>query len=455
MKLLVAAMLIIALLWGGVIFKIVSSSNPLPDFPNLAVSATSKIVSTSANSSNTTAFSVGPGWADVVPHQIVRTADDRLYFFGIKGESSSVLEAYWTTTSGLPNTGSDFTGSLTKTYSANILSVATVYDGSHILHILSNGQDGKIIDNPFDTNTNQFKAGTVLATTGDTVNGTYLGTSGIAGMMDKSLVMHIVYWSASNHITYLSYTYNVAQNILTKASGPTQLDSSGSANHPALAISPVDGSVVVAWVSQATSPAKILAKTKNSGSWGSIETVSSAPVWTSASSGINIDQGPSLVIGSNGTKYLAYIEDYRVISPYDYGRVHYVTNTGSGWSDQYIGSYSHDPAISINSAGQIYILGHGWPLNSACTSHDDECIFSMNSNGTWAAPRVLIAHQGTQSFDSSTSVKWSVVGYNRPDTIEFFFAEVGAGYSNPVIYYGRISIGSSLPRQVFLPCVMR
>jgi hypothetical protein len=144
------------------------------------------------------------------------------------------------------------------------------------------------------------------------------------------------------------------------------------------------------------------------------------------------------VIGPDGTKYLAYIENWRVSAPYDYGRVHFVTYTGSAWSDQYIGSYTHDPAVALNSAGQIYIIGHGYPLNTVCISTDDLCIYQRNSNGSWATPKLFLAHQGTQSFDISISVKWSVVGFNRPETIEFFFADAGNGYSNPILYYGRI-----------------
>lgn len=374
----------------------------------------------------------------MIPHQIVRTSDDRLYFFGNNGESSAGLYAYWTTSAGMPGKGSDFSGSMQVNNGAIILSTDVVYDGSHIIHVLTNGLDGKITDRPFDTSTNQFKASKVLDTSGATLSGYYLGTSGISGRMDNNLVLYVAYWSSGNHITYRSYTYNSSTDVLTLVDGPTQLDTNGGANHPVLAVSPLDGSLTAAWVSQASSPAQILARSKKSGIWGSVETVSSAPVWTSTSSGINVDQGPSLIIGTDGTKYLAYIENWRVSIPYDYGRIHYVTNNGSGWTDQYIGSYTHDPALAINSAGQIYILGHGYPLNSACTSVDDVCIYQRNSDGTWATPKLFLAHQASQSFDDLVSVKWSVVGYNRADTIEFVFAEVGAGYDKPVLYYGRI-----------------
>ena len=388
--------------------------------------------------STSTIFSIGPGGTDVIPHQIIRTADDRVYLFGVLGDYSSILYGYWTTASGLPNKASDFAGPIEINNSANILSAAAVYDGSHIIHVLTNDQAGMILDYPFDTATNQFKTTKTLDTTGAKVSGNYIGSSGLTGMMDQNSVMHIVFWSANNHVIYRSYTYNVAQDTLNQVDGPTQIDINGSANHPNLAISPVDGSITVAWVSQASNPARILARTKSSGTWGAEETVNNSPVWTSAYFGINIDQGPSLTIGLDGTKYLAYIENWRVSSPYDYGRVHYVTNSGSGWTDQYIGSYSHDPAVAINSLGQIYIIGHGYPLNSACITVDDLCLYKRNSNGTWATPLVFLAHQGSQSFDASPSVKWSVVGFNRPDTIEFLISDVGSGYGSPILYYGRI-----------------
>lgn len=386
---------------------------------------------------SSTSFSVGPGWADSETHQLVRTADDRLYYFGFAGESSPILYGYWTSSSGLPGSGTAFIGKVKLTNSANILSTDVVYDGAHIIHVLTNGLDGKIIDRPFDTSINQFKTSKVLDTTGGTLSGYTLGTAGISATVDKNAVLHVAFWSSSNHIIYQAFTYNVSTDTLSQVSGPTQIDTGGSACHPELAVSPLDGSLTAAWVSQASSPARILARTYKSGSWGSIETVSAAPVFTSTDSGISIDQSPSLIINSTGTKYLVYIENWRTTSPYDYGRIHFVTSSGTGWSDTYIGSYTHDPALAMNSTGQIYILGHGYPLNSTCTSTDDMCKYQLNSNGTWS-PKVFLMHQGTQSFDDSPSVKWSVVGYNRPDAIEFVFSEVGGGYSNPILYYGRI-----------------
>jgi len=94
-------------------------------------------------------------------------------------------------------------------------------------------------------------------------------------------------------------------------------------------------------------------------------------------------------------------------------------------------------------------------LNTACTSTLDLCVYQRNSNGSWATPHVFLAHQGTQNFDSSTSVKWSAVGFNRPETIEFFFTNVAANYTNPELYYGRIGASANLSVKFFLPLLIR
>ncbi len=118
-----------------------------------------------------------------------------------------------------------------------------------------------------------------------------------------------------------------------------------------------------------------------------------------------------------------------------------MTNSGSGWVDQAVNALTHDPALAINSRGEIYIIGHGHPLNSiggatTCLSMDDMCVIKKNSNGTWASPTLVIANSGSAAFDSSPSVKWSVKGFNRPETIEFLF--FSTPYEAPVLYYARL-----------------
>ncbi len=378
-------------------------------------------------------FGVGTGSTDVVPHQLVRTNSDRLYLF-VSQQYSTAIRVFWTTAAGLPNTAGDFGGATQTSAAANPISVDAVYDGSNIVHVLANLQNGELRDYPFDLTQNSFKSSLVLVTGDPTVAGDYIGTSGASGMMDKNGKLQVAYWAAENQIIHQEYTYTVAANSLNLISGPTRVDSTGKANHPALSVSPVDNAITVAWVSE-DSPATIKVRTRASaGAWGAIETVSTAPVWTSVYFGINIDQGPSLLMDAGGGIHLTYIENWDQSG--DYGKIHYVSNTGSGWSDQALPYYSHDPALAITGAGQLYIIGHGHPLNQggACPSMDDMCTF-RKTGAVWGAPQ-LFAHAASGSFDASPSVKWSVVGFNRPETIEFLF--FSTPYSTPTVYYARL-----------------
>src|SRR5574341_1237230 len=263
--------------------------------PTPTVTGTPPTATATANAP--TVFSIGTGGADVIPRQIVRTSNDRVYLFANQ-QSSTLLRAYWTTGAGLPNAQSAFNGSASVNVGANVISVDAVYDGGSIIHVLANTQGGQLKDYPFDTGTSTFRSAlTIVASGNPTVSGDYVGTCGVSGMVDQSGKLHIAYRSNGNHITHRAYSYDSGGNTLTLVEGPTQVDTTGSANHPAVAVSPADNSLTVAWVSEATTPRKILARTRTSaGVWGSVETVSAAPVWTSTNFGINIDQGPSLVI---------------------------------------------------------------------------------------------------------------------------------------------------------------
>jgi hypothetical protein len=361
------------------------------------------------------------------------------------------------TGTGLPANGTAFNGSTSLTETDNPLSVDAVYDGGTIIHVLVNtnsatANQGTIKDHPFDTTTNTFRAPITLVSNAPTVSGDYIGSSGVSGMVAANGLLHVAYWSNGQHITHQAYSYNSGSNSLTPSGSSTQVDSGGSAvaSHPIIAISPSDGSLTIAWVSEVTpSPKQILARTRSSGgTWGSIETVSMAVPWTSRNQGVNIDQGPSLIITPNGTRHLLYIENYDNTN--HYGHVHYAINSGGGWTDTTLNLYSHNPGLTTNAAGDIYLIGHG-----AESAGENVNIYTMkkNSNGTWGTPQLFAAPPSGETFDASPSIKWSAVGFNRPETVEFaFFTPIGGNYNNTKIYYGRFSIGGgSSPTDTPIP----
>jgi hypothetical protein len=384
-------------------------------------------------------FPIGAGFTDVIPHQIVRTNTDQLYVFASSQPYTSVVAAYWTANPGLPSSTADFGGSAQVTLAANPLSVSPAYDGANTVHILANLQNGSLVDVPFDLGSNTFRPAWTLATNSATLSGAYFGSSGITSMVDPAGTLHVVYWAAGNQIVHMSYTYNPATNTLSQASAPFALDTTGAANHPSIAVSPLDNSVTVAWVSEAATPKRILARVRDaSGIWGATQGVSnpSVFVWTSTSGGLSIDQGPSLLVTADGAKHLTYIENYDATG--SYGHVHYVKDAGSGWVDQALTEYSHDPALAVTSAGNLYIIGHGHPndVAVACQSLADMCFTSQNADGSWGQTTLFAPHTSGNSFDSSPSVKWSVVGWNRPESIEFLFFQTP--YTAPILFYGRL-----------------
>ncbi len=418
--------------------------------------------------SNSVTFPVGLGFSDVIPHQIVRTVADRVYIFGGKAHYSTALVGYWTTAAGLPTATSSFNGTTTLNEATSIMSVDAVYDGGTIIHVLVNTIGGEVIDHPFNTTTNTFRAAIPLASDGGTINTDYMGTSGLSGMVDLSGQLHVSYWAVTpapdNHVMHQVYTYDSQANTLAMVGTATQVDTNGAATHPALAVSPVDNSVTIAWVSDVNTPTgDILARTRSAaGVWGAVETVSTTDVWTSNGGGINIDQGPSLVIGLNGKKFISYIEDF---DPIEYGRIHLATYDGT-WTDSVNGiaiagsdpelvvdgsTYTHDPALAINDGGQLFIIGHG-PSNNLHNTNRNMYTIRRNANGSWAVPVLFKLANTTlnETFDSSASVRWSVVGNTRPGIYEFvYFLAVNGSYNETKLYYGRFDD----PASAFNPTV--
>lgn len=380
---------------------------------------------------------VGPGGSDVIPHQIVRGYDDHLYLFSIQS-FSPLIRLFTTVRPGLPNTSEDFFLLGTVSEDGLPISIDAVHDGRFFIHLLANTKDtGQVVDYPFDISTRTFRERVLIADDSHTLEGYYGGTSGISGMVDKNGLLHLVYWTGQEEIRHLMLRYDVGENRFIQEGEGTLLSSKGSSNHPVIAISPKDNSVIAAWVNSENGNNTIQVTLRALGrDWGEVMTVSRSPVWTSTSAGINIDQGPSMLVDANGIVHLAYIENYDATG--DYGRVHHVSNS-NGWVDEALSFYSHDPALALNSRGELYLIGHGHPNNTSCKSMDDMCTVLRRADGSWADPQVFAAHQGDASFDGSPSVKWSVVGFNRPETVEFVFFQIRSGdYNDATLYYGRL-----------------
>jgi hypothetical protein len=387
-------------------------------------------------------FSLGSGFTDPVPRQIIRTNDDRVYIFAPRSQYKNEIYAYWTTAAGLPGSAGAFGGFKSFTETDLPVSLSAAYDGGSIIHVSLITRGGIVKNYPFNITSNTYAAAQTLATDSPSISGDYVGSSGISSMFDASGKLHIVYWGNGSHITHKAFTYTAGANTLSQVGATTQVDSGGSAIHPAIAVSPADDSLTVTWIDTHAFPSVILARVRSSGgTWGSIQTVSSSPVWTSTNVGVSVDQGPNILITADGKKHLLYIENWDNTN--NYGRAHYVQYNGSSWVDTSLGFYTHGPAIAVNTAGEIYLIGHG-----AVQTGENVNLYYWKraTNGTWGSAQLLLAAPANVTIDTTPSAKWSVVGFNRPSVIEFtFFSAPNGDYSNTTVYYGRIGSGGASP----------
>ncbi len=420
-------------------------------------------------------FALGPGHADVTAHQVVRATNDRVYV--VAGRMGSNVVTLYASTIALPTSVANFTSASTTTVDgrdAMMVTAAYSTQNTTLIPVFVQTTGGALYLHVFDTGSNTFRAGLQVAT-GLPVfrdDDLYLGTVGSSVMADSTGRFHAAYWTgtqATNQptfdaaIQYCSFTYNAAANTLSGCSPTAVTTGTGVNTHPVVAVAPNDGSVTVAWLQGFDSSAQIVARTKPaSGGFGSLQVVSTQAPWTGRSTGnlpqnrhyneIDVDQGPGLVIDNSGTRHLTYIASEEPISgtqATDYGRIVYATQApgATTWSVTALPNFSHDPSVYVAPNGEVLILGHGWDKSAAsavpeCRTGRAMCYLRKPPGGAWSQQLLVANFVGDQSYDGSSSVKWSPSGMQRPELFEFAFYSIREStgqYQNPTVHYGRIA----------------
>ncbi len=389
------------------------------------------------------AIPLGPGMSDGTGPQIVRTADDQVLLFGYKMATGFI---YVYRAQGLPNTSADFSTLATLTLpNGSVTTLNTLYDGGGYVYMPVLTTNGTVLVYVFDLAAGSFKAPLTLATNARSILGNtlYAGTVGLSSAFDQFGTLQLAFWTNADRIAHCAVTVNAAQNTASTCT-QTLVDSAGSANHPNVAVSPVDNSVTVAWMSEAGTYAILTRRRAADGTWSAITQAStSEPFHNRASGGneVNVDQGPHVIIDTANVRHLVYAQHFD--STGDYGRIHYVVDTGSGWQDTALANYSHVPTLALGRSGELIILGHGSNRNGAssseCLTNLNFCYMARSTSGVWGSMQPIAVATGAQSFDGNSSVKWSVVGWNRPEVVEFaFFSILNGDYYVPTLYYGRL-----------------
>jgi hypothetical protein len=368
-------------------------------------------------------ISVGAGYTDTSPKQLVRTSANRLYIAASDCESypctdaSQTLRMYRANATGVPT-------SFTRPDSGNepdgVAGWAIAIDNNNLIHVAwtARNADGDTINslNYAIFNTSNDSWGATETIESFTFNLGGQGKESVALALDASGNPHVVYLKGTGNTDRHIYYRN---RVGGSWSGATQLDSTISygnnqqAWHPNLAFDP-DGLLLAMWqrgsfndVADGTIFSRVRA---TNGTWGSAVNVSG-----DNGSLTSIDTSLAIVITPDGTYHTSYLHG-NTNNAMKYIRYRYSTNQGASWQANNPGGgtqASHNPALGYAN-GKLRIYGHGTP---DAGNHGDNLYYFEGNGGSasWGGWTQLIA--GT-NIDSSVNTRWSQFFYHSQNTID-------------------------------------
>jgi hypothetical protein len=367
------------------------------------------------------ALLVGPGFADVSPHQLVRTSTNVLYVVAPTCDAypscpGNSLRVYAADQAGTPTS---FTERDAAHRPTAVGSTSIAIDGADTIHIAWNDRGGNLSYGTFSPATGLWTSTAVVAPTGWTTFGQ--GDEGVALALDAVGIPHVAFTSIVSGIRRVSYTHKIGGVW----SSPTVVDdapigSNQGAWHPTLAFYP-NGDLLLAWFVgsfNATPDGTIYFRVRGhlSGAWAGHTTIADDTLWTS------IDNGPSLLITADGTAHVTFLNAGTATSGSstmgDY--IHHYYNSGSGWIANHPGGgtqITHDPSLGPGPNGSLRIYGHGWQGGRIDGHGDDLYFFEGSGTGAWGSWTLY----ATGAFDSSVSTRWAQFFQAFPQTLDIMF----------------------------------
>ncbi len=365
-------------------------------FPGVAV--------TNAASAGVTA---GAGTTDPSEHQLVRTSGNVLYVFAngstaYPTNSGSHLHVYKAQQAG---TASSFTEVDAAHAPGNeVFTVDSAIDGSDIVHVVWNNRLGEVNYAIFDTKTNLWGAVTKLAVNNWTDFNQ--GDQGVNIALDANGKSHVV-WTYKDNGGTLHTDY--ANNVGGTWNAPVRVDDITLKNaiHPTLAFAP-NGDLLLAWIDGTgnySGDGIVRTRVRHAnGSWDASQAINDTAY-------AGLDNGPSLLITSNGTQHLTFNNNQN--------QIRYWYNSGSGWKGdrQPAVEETHDPVLGPDGNGGLYIYGHGAPADGSQGGFGpDKFRFHLAAGGTSWGPWTRIE---TGPMDDASGVRWSQFFFNFPKTVDY------------------------------------
>ena len=391
-----------------------------------------------------TEINAGPGFSDVSPHQIVRTSGNVEYiatptctsYPNCPDNYVTMMKANGT---GVPTSFAEQDAShhpASSSSSDMIGSTAIAIDGNGIIWVAYNTKlEGTHVVS-FDTSTNTWgtdhRIGSALAA--DSATYVSQGREGVALAVNSSGTPVIVF-SFSGGSTTVKYL-----GISTYSSGawsaPVRIDNATlgtnqGALHPAIAYSP-SNVLLVAWLvgdenvsTYNNNDGLIYVRTITNTTTGAGSSATEIPDTgdehgNAGFAATVIDNGPSLLITSDGVAHITYINSYQDDARYFYSNANdYATWNGN---EQLPTQSTHDPSLGPDGSGGLYIYGHGTPYESDGTTFDRDGhgknLYRFHKAAgatTWGAWTLVVSDP---EIDCSVSTRWSQFFDYFPSTVD-------------------------------------
>lgn len=389
-------------------------------------------------------ISVGEGYSDISPKQIVRTSGNRAYVAAVNCDSypgdgtSNKIMMYKAGSTGLATSFSEQNSASRP--SGGIAQWGIAIDGSDIIHVIYNTRStsgGNVTDTryvTFDTSTDTWGTSVSIDNTVNfSEDSGNQGVESVAIAIDASSYPHVVYLATDGTRRRMKYTNRTSGSW---AASTTIDDQSFASNekiwHPNLAFD-VNGRILFTWhigTFNDTADGRVYIRTRETN--GTLNT-------TVAVSGANtaltsIDNSGSLHVLADNTYELSFI-NASTTPANKYIRYFYSVDGGSTWTANHPdggNQATHNPGVGPNGVGGTRITAHGTP-NASNIGENIYYFSGTGGAGTWSSWTLQVTDADAEC---SINQRWSQYHHNYPGILDFIYWH--AAYPNDLFYAGEI-----------------
>jgi hypothetical protein len=389
-------------------------------------------------------ISVGEGYSDITPKQIVRTSGNRAYVAAVNCDSypgdgtSNKIMMYKAGSTGLATSFSEQDSASRP--SGGIAQWGIAIDGSDIIHVIYNTRStsgGNVTDTryvTFDTSTDTWGTSVSIDNTVNfSEDSGNQGVESVAIAIDASSYPHVVYLATDGTRRRMKYTNRTSGSW---AASTTIDDQSFASNekiwHPNLAFD-VNGRILFTWhigTFNDTADGRVYIRTRETN--GTLNT-------TVAVSGANtaltsIDNSGSLHVLADNTYELSFI-NASTTPGNKYIRYFYSVDDGVTWTANHPdggNQATHNPGVGPNGVGGTRITAHGTP-NASNIGENIYYFSGTGGAGTWSTWTLQVTDADAEC---SINQRWSQYHHNYPGILDFIYWH--AAYPNDLFYAGEI-----------------